>query len=159
MFGAHAGENTTTGGNAFFGTFAGQKNNTGSTNVFIGMNAGKENLSGSDNIYVGFNAGGNNQTGNNNIAIGSGSIIGPGLSNSIVLTQKRLVAFRLRDRIIDVPLDDPRLKQMDFTFEEPETLAVCFDANLFQPDWKGRIEYRFHTPAANEVLDRLTKIS
>lgn len=92
MFGARAGENTTTGGNAFFGAFAGQKNNTGSTNVFVGVNAGKENLSGSDNIYVGFNAGGNNQTGNNNIAIGSGSIIGPGLSNSIALGKNVIVS-------------------------------------------------------------------
>lgn len=78
---------------------------------------------------------------------------------AVVLTQKRLVAFRLRSRIIDVRLDDPRLKQMEFTVEEPETLSVCFDADLFQPDWKGRIEYRFRTPSANGIRDRLVKIS
>jgi len=74
---------------------------------------------------------------------------------AIVLTRKRLVAYRLRHPIIDVSLDDPRLKKMEFSIEEPETLAVCFDANLFQPDWKGRIEYRFATPVSKPLLTEL----
>lgn len=67
---------------------------------------------------------------------------------ALVLTRQRLIAYRLRERIIDVSLDDPRLSQIDLTIEEPVTLSVCFDANLSQPDWKGQIEYRFRTPAA-----------
>lgn len=77
---------------------------------------------------------------------------------AIIVTKERLVAYRLRERIIDVSLDDPRLTEMELTIEEPETLAVCFDANLFQPDWKGRIEYRFSTPVAVEIAQHLYKL-
>ena len=76
---------------------------------------------------------------------------------AIILTKKRFVAYRLRERVIDVSLDDPRRAQMDFTVEEPATLAVCFDANLFQPDWIGRIEYRFRTPAATEIAKEISE--
>jgi len=76
---------------------------------------------------------------------------------AIVVTQERLVGYRLRERIIDVPLNDLRLARIDFTVEQGETLAVCFDANLFQTDWKGRIEYRFRTPLATEIADYLSK--
>jgi hypothetical protein len=85
MFGARAGEHATSGGNAFFGAFAGQKTNAGFSNVFLGMNAGKENLSGSENVYIGFNAGGTNQTGSKNVALGAGASLGSGVSNSIAL--------------------------------------------------------------------------
>ncbi len=74
---------------------------------------------------------------------------------AIVLTQERLAAYRLRQPIIDVSLDDPRLKEIDLSIEEPETLAVCFDADLFHPDWKGRIEYRFRTPVSKPLLASL----
>lgn len=74
---------------------------------------------------------------------------------AIVLTKKRLVAYRLRHPIIDVALADPRLKQVELSFEEPETFAFCFDASLFQPDWKGRIEYRFRTPISKSLLAEL----
>lgn len=71
---------------------------------------------------------------------------------TIILTQKRLVAYRLRQRVIDVALDDPRLKQMELSLEQPETFVASFDASLFQPDWSGRLEYRFKTPASNQLL-------
>ena len=76
---------------------------------------------------------------------------------ALVLTQKRLVAYRLRSRVIDVPLDDPRLNEMEYSFEPPETLTVCFDAGLFQPDWKGRIEYRFRSPISKAIFEHLSQ--
>ena len=76
---------------------------------------------------------------------------------AIILTRKRLVAYRLRHPIIDVALDDPRLNEIEFSIEEPETLAVCFDASLFQPDWKGRIEYRFKTPVGKAILAEMDR--
>lgn len=78
-------------------------------------------------------------------------------SSCVILTEKRFVAYRLRERVIDVALDDPRLKQMEFAFEEPETFVAAFDAGLFQPDWKGRIEYRFRTPISTNLLAFLQK--
>ena len=77
---------------------------------------------------------------------------------AIILTRKRLVGYRIRSRIIDVALDDPRLKLMEFSIEEPETLLAAFNANLFHPDWKGRIEYRFSTPVSKPLLAELNAI-
>ena len=78
---------------------------------------------------------------------------------AIILTKKRIIGYHIRNRIMDVPLDDPRLKKMEFALEEPETLAVAFDADLFQPDWKGRIEYRFRTSFANQILQYVTNLA
>lgn len=80
-------------------------------------------------------------------------------SSTLALTEKRLWALRLRSEIINVPLDDPRLKEMEFTFEEPETLCIGFDAALFQPDWSGRIEYRFRTPISKELYSLLSAMT
>jgi hypothetical protein len=77
---------------------------------------------------------------------------------SVVLTRKRFVAYRLRSPVVDVMLGNPRLKEMEFTIEEPETMAIRFDAKVFQPDWKGRIEYRFRTPVARDIVEHLKNI-
>ncbi len=74
---------------------------------------------------------------------------------SIVITQKRIVAFRRGHVTTGMEFDDPRLKQMTFSIEEPETLLVEFDATVIQPDWKGRIEYRFRTPIARDIVQHL----
>lgn len=76
----------------------------------------------------------------------------------IILTEKRLVAYRLRTVIIDVTLDDPRIKRIEFSTEEPETLLAAFEADLFQRDWKGRIEYRFRTPFSTPLLEKLNEL-
>lgn len=71
---------------------------------------------------------------------------------AVILTQKRLVAYRLRHPIIDVAINDARLKQMEFSIEQPDTLVAGFDASLFQPNWSGSIEYRFRTPVSKNLL-------
>ena len=76
-------------------------------------------------------------------------------SSTIVLTNERLFALRLRSEIINVPLNDARLRQMRFSFEEPETLLVAYDASLFQADASGTIEYGFKTPQAREFIAKL----
>ena len=77
---------------------------------------------------------------------------------AIVLTRKRLVAYRLRHPVINVQLDDPRLKELEISIEEPETLAICYDAGLFEPGSKGRIEYRFRTPVSKPLLAELDRL-
>ncbi|MEK7857371.1 MAG: hypothetical protein AAB288_14870 [Acidobacteriota bacterium] len=76
-------------------------------------------------------------------------------SSSIILTAKRLIGYRLRHPIIDVELTDPRFKQLNISADENETLLIDFDASLFQPDWSGRIEYRFKTPLAQQFLNEI----
>ena len=78
-------------------------------------------------------------------------------SSSIALTNERLLALRLRHPVIDVPLNDERLKGMQFSKEGDDTLLCAFDASLFHADWSGNIEYRFRTPLAQEFLHHLEK--
>ena len=81
-----------------------------------------------------------------------------GISALLALTQKRLLALQGTQPIVDVQLTDERLRKMNFSLEGESTLLIAFDANLFQPDWSGEIEYRFKTPKANEFLQKLNEI-
>lgn len=74
----------------------------------------------------------------------------------LALTKTRLVALNSYKPVIDVPLTDERLQRMKFSLEGEDTLLVAFDANLFQPEWSGDIEYRFRTPQAQDFLRKLT---
>ena len=74
---------------------------------------------------------------------------------SLALTEVRLLGRRHSQTIIDVPLADERIRRMQFSVEEGETLLVAFDAALFHADWSGKIEYRFRTPQAQLFLDKL----
>jgi len=76
-------------------------------------------------------------------------------SSAIILTKQRLHALRLRSVIIDVPLTDERLRQMQFSFEDKETLLVAYDASLLQADASGTIEYRFKTEQAQAFFNKI----
>lgn len=81
------------------------------------------------------------------------------ITSLVILTGKRLLAMKGSSPIIDVPLTDERLKQMNFSLENETTLLVAFDANLFQPEWSGAIEYRFKTAHASGFLQKLNEIT
>jgi hypothetical protein len=76
-------------------------------------------------------------------------------SGSIALTKTRLLALQYANPTINVPLDDPRLQQMQFSVEAEDKLLVAFNANLFHNDWSGTIEYRFRTEQAPAFLKSL----
>jgi hypothetical protein len=76
-------------------------------------------------------------------------------SGSIALTKARLLALQYANPVINVPLDDQRLQQMQFSVEGEDKLLVAFNANLFHNDWSGTIEYRFRTARAREFLKSL----
>ena len=80
------------------------------------------------------------------------------ITSLIALTKTRLLALKGSSPIINVPFTDERLRQMRFSLEGEKTLLVAFDANLFQPEWSGEIEYRFHTPQAHEFLQKLSEV-
>lgn len=79
------------------------------------------------------------------------------ITSLIALTKTRLLALKGSSPIIDVPFTDERMRQMRFSLEGEKTLLVAFDANLFQPEWSGEIEYRFKTPQARSFLTLLPK--
>jgi hypothetical protein len=80
------------------------------------------------------------------------------ITSLVALTKTRLLALKGSSPIINVPFTDERLRQMKFSLEGEKTLLVAFDANLFQPDWSGEIEYRFHTTQAQEFLQKLSEM-
>lgn len=75
---------------------------------------------------------------------------------SLALTDSRIAAYRAGRPIIDVPLTDPRLAQMDFSVDG-DMLIVKFAADLFQTDWSGEIEYHFRTDFAGAIVTRLKR--
>jgi len=77
-------------------------------------------------------------------------------SGSIALTKTRLLALQYASPAINVPLDDDRLKQMQFSVEADDKFLVAFNANLFHNDWSGTIEYRFRTSEAPAFLKSLS---
>jgi hypothetical protein len=81
------------------------------------------------------------------------------ITSLIALTKTRLLALKGSSPIINVPFTDERLRQMKFSLEGEKTLLVAFDANLFQPEWSGEIEYRFKTPQAREFLQKLSEVT
>ncbi len=82
--GVGAGGNTTSNGNAFFGTSAGFNNTTGEANAFFGRSSGFQNTTGSSNSFFGTQAGRDNSTGTQNSFFGRQAGIGnsTGVDNS-----------------------------------------------------------------------------
>ena len=75
---------------------------------------------------------------------------------SLALTRTRLVALRYGSPIINVPLNDERIRSMQYLLEaNGGVLCVSFDVTLFHPDWSGQIEYRFRTAQAGKFIDLL----
>lgn len=81
------------------------------------------------------------------------------ITSLVALTGKRILALKGSSPIIDVPFRDERLREMKFSLEGEKTLLVAFDANLFQPEWSGAIEYRFKTAKAKEFLQKLNELT
>lgn len=74
---------------------------------------------------------------------------------ALVLTEKRLAAFRGASALIDVALDDPRLRRTHVSLETPETLCAAFSAGLFDANASGEMEIRFTTDLAGAFAGRL----
>lgn len=78
-------------------------------------------------------------------------------SGAIALTRTRLLALQFSSPMINVPLDDDRLRQMQFSVEGADRILIAFNANLFHDDWSGTIEYRFRTSQAPAFVKKLKR--
>jgi len=76
---------------------------------------------------------------------------------SLALTEKRILAYRYRQRLVNIPFDDARIRKVHFSLEEPDTCCMKFDAALFHASASGQIELRFKTPAAEEFYSLLPR--
>ncbi len=70
-----------------------------------------------------------------------------------MITRVRLIGLRYSTPIVDIPLSDPRLRQLQLSMEPGDTLLIAFNASLFHPVWSGTIGYRFRTPSAQRILE------
>ena len=75
---------------------------------------------------------------------------------SLVLTRRRFAAFTSFRAIVDLPLDDARLAQLECSVEGNGSLCIRFDPSLFHPGWSGTMEFRFPTSLASDFAERLS---
>jgi hypothetical protein len=80
-------------------------------------------------------------------------------SGAIALTQERLAAYGYGREILDIRLDDPRFKQIEWSIGDRGELWASFEAGLMRPDWSGRIDLSFATPQAAQLFPRLSRIA
>jgi hypothetical protein len=80
------------------------------------------------------------------------------ITGSLVLTGKRFAAFTFYpyfNPIINIQLDDERLKKLHCSLKENRTLCILFDPSSFKEGWSGSIKCRFSTPKARLFLEQL----
>lgn len=70
---------------------------------------------------------------------------------AIALTSTRLVAYRGRLQLLDVPYNHPSLQALKVTVDPDERLCIAFDVSAFHADRSGTIELRFRTPEASRL--------
>ncbi len=76
-------------------------------------------------------------------------------TGSLVVTGIRFAAFSSNRPLINVPLDDERLRLLDCSIEKGTKLKVAFDAADFDDDTTGKVECRFRTAKARLFLERI----
>ncbi len=74
---------------------------------------------------------------------------------SLVITQKRVVAFAFFQRLLNIPFEDPLISKLNVAVEDDKCLCLSFDASDFYPDRSGTIECRFITSQALLFQERL----
>lgn len=71
-------------------------------------------------------------------------------AGSIAVSDRHIIAFRGRRRLVNTAFDDPRFLGISFTADDCN-LYITHDAGLYRDDWSGQIDYRFHTREAEQI--------
>lgn len=69
---------------------------------------------------------------------------------SIAVSDRHIIAFRGRRRLINTAFDDPRFFRISFSADD-YNLYITHDAGLYRDDWSGQIECRFHAREAQQI--------
>jgi hypothetical protein len=80
------------------------------------------------------------------------------LSGAIAITPRRLVAWTGGSEQLDVPLSDPRWRRIDVVAQSPTKVCFGYDPAFFDPATSGRVELRFRTPRAADVVATLARL-
>ena len=77
---------------------------------------------------------------------------------SLAITDRRLVAHRMGKRMINIPIADDRFDQLHIAELSPSVCSLTHAADLFQPMWRGEMEYRFRIRDSREVTFTLERL-
>lgn len=76
-------------------------------------------------------------------------------SGSIAVTAVRIIGYGFSSRLLNIAFADPRFEKLVVAVENSNCLYVGFDAGDFDEKSSGKVEYRFHTPHAKEIQQRI----
>ena len=79
-------------------------------------------------------------------------------TGSIVLTREHFLAFKYSETIIGLAWNESHINQLNCSLDNENTLAVSFDASVFQNDCSGQITVRFSTLLAREILENIQRL-
>ncbi len=75
--------------------------------------------------------------------------------SALVVTELRFAAFAFSRPIINVPLGDPRLRELDIYAPNGTRLVIAFDVSRFHDRMTGHARCTFKTARAREFFERL----
>lgn len=75
-----------------------------------------------------------------------------GVAGAVCVTDKRLLVWGARGKLVDVPRDDERFGAIEVAAEEPDKVLFAWEASLFHDNRSGRVEVRLHPVAADQVV-------
>lgn len=76
-----------------------------------------------------------------------------GVSGAVCVTDKRLLVWGARGKLVDVPREDERFGAIEVEAEEPDKVLFAWEASLFHDNRSGRVEVRLHPVAAEHLVE------
>lgn len=77
------------------------------------------------------------------------------MTGAVALTEKRLILQQYSQPVINVLLNEERLKKIKVSLETEDVLLLKFSPDLFLEFSSGEIEWRCYTPQAKIIADYL----
>ncbi|MGV1050222.1 MAG: hypothetical protein ACOYD4_17040 [Solirubrobacterales bacterium] len=75
-----------------------------------------------------------------------------GIAGAVCVTDRRLLAWGARGKLVDVPRDDQRFAAIEVEAEEPDRVLFAWEASLFHDNRSGRVEVRLHPVRADQLV-------
>lgn len=75
-----------------------------------------------------------------------------GIAGAVCVTDKRVLVWGARGKLVDVPFDDERIAAIEVAAEEPDKVLFAWEASLFHANRSGRVEVRLHPVQAGQIV-------
>lgn len=75
------------------------------------------------------------------------------LWGSLAISQKSLIGFGLRKKIISLPFAEEKAKKVKFSCINNKALVLAFDPSVFMAETSGSMEIRYHFDEAAEAYN------